>query len=88
VVASHEKGLTVTDQLRTAARQCYAWVMPYGVAFNEKEDLKDGKITSDSLKKRLEMLARDATVYGKLLAARRREDMTGTEPGFLARYRK
>src|SRR5262249_27230043 len=24
VVASHEKGLTVTDQLRTIARQCYA----------------------------------------------------------------
>src|SRR5262249_14195216 len=25
IVASHEKGLTVTDQLRTVARQCYAW---------------------------------------------------------------
>src|SRR5260221_13108353 len=24
IVASHEKGLTVTDQLRTVARQCYA----------------------------------------------------------------
>ena len=33
VVASHEKGLTVHDQLRTVARQCYAWVMPYGVSF-------------------------------------------------------
>jgi len=28
VVASHEKGLTVTDQLRTVARQCYAWTLP------------------------------------------------------------
>jgi len=28
VVASHDKGLTVTDQLRTVARQCYAWSIP------------------------------------------------------------
>src|SRR5258707_14901843 len=32
IVASHEKGLTVTDQLRTVARQCYAWTLPYGAA--------------------------------------------------------
>ena len=32
IVASHEKGLTVTDQLRTVARQCYAWTLPYGVS--------------------------------------------------------
>ena len=30
VVCSHEKGLTVIDQLRTVARQCYAWTLPYG----------------------------------------------------------
>ena len=35
IVASHEKGLTVTDQLRTVARQCYAWTLPYGVSFAE-----------------------------------------------------
>src|SRR5882762_11776345 len=35
IVASHEKGLTVTDQLRTVARQCYAWTLPYGVSFTE-----------------------------------------------------
>src|SRR6187399_2214387 len=40
VVASHEKGLTVTDQLRTVARQCYAWTLPYGVAFTEGVDVK------------------------------------------------
>ena len=44
IVASHEKGLTVTDQLRTVARQCYAWTLPYGVSFIEDEDVKDGKI--------------------------------------------
>src|SRR5271170_2046276 len=33
LVASHEKGLTAADQLRTVARQCYAWSLPYGAAF-------------------------------------------------------
>ncbi len=88
VVASHEKGLTVTDQLRTIARQCYAWSLPYGVAFSEKEDLKDGQVSSDALKSRLAMFAHDIRVYGELIAAQRRRDLAGAEPGFLARYRK
>jgi NAD(P)H-dependent FMN reductase len=88
VVASHEKGLTVTDQVRTIARQCYAWTLPYGVAFAEDLDVKDGRIASDSLRQRLAMLVRDARVYGQLLARQRRADLTGTEPGFLARHRK
>src|SRR5438270_9428383 len=50
VVASHEKGLTVTDQLRTIARQCYAWTLPYGVSFTDQVDVKDGKVISDSLR--------------------------------------
>jgi FMN reductase len=87
VVASHEKGLTVTDQLRTVARQCYAWAMPYGVSFSEN-DLREGKIASDALQNRIEMLARDVMVYGQILAAQRRNDLVGTEPGFLARHRK
>src|SRR5262252_4386830 len=58
IVASHEKGLTVTDQLRTVARQCYAWTLPYAVAFTEEVDVKDGKIVSESLQKRLAMLIR------------------------------
>ncbi len=87
IVASHEKGLTVTDQLRTVARQCYAWTLPYAVAFTEEVDVKEGTITSDSLQRRLDMLVRDARVYGKLLAGQRRADLAGTEPGFLARHR-
>src|SRR5205814_6653235 len=59
IVASHEKGLTATDQLRTVARQCYAWTMPYGVSFADEEDVKDGKIASDALQKRLRMFVRD-----------------------------
>jgi FMN reductase len=88
VVASHEKGLTATDQLRTIARQCYAWTLPYGVAFTEKVDVKDGQIVSDSLRQRLDMLCRDARVYGELLASQRRADLASGEPGFLARHRK
>jgi FMN reductase len=87
VVASHEKGLTTTDQLRTVARQCYAWTLPYGVSFTEGQDVKDGHIVSDTFKKRLEMLVRDTRVYGQLLTLQRRADLHGTEPGFLARLR-
>lgn len=88
IVASHEKGLTVTDQLRTVARQCYAWSLPYGISFSDRDDLKDGQVASDALKKRLEMFAHDIRVYGNVLAAQRRADISGIEPGFMARYRK
>ena len=88
VVASHEKGLTVHDQLRTVARQCYAWVMPYGVSFMEKVDVKDGKVVSDELRNRLEMLQHDIQSYGRILTAQRTADLAGTAPGFLAQLRK
>jgi FMN reductase len=86
-VASHEKGLTVTDQLRTVARQCYAWSLPYGISFSERDDLKDGQVSSDALKKRLEMFAHDVCVYGRVLAQQRHADLAGADPCFLARYR-
>jgi len=88
VVASHEKGLTVTDQLRTVARQCYAWSMPYGISFTDKSDVQDGKIVSDAFRQRLEMFARDVRVYGELLARQRHADLAGADPGFLAKHRK
>src|SRR5882762_1834825 len=88
VVASHDKGLTVTDQLRTVARQCYAWSIPYAVSFVENEDVKDGQIVREPFKHRVEMLARDLRVYGELLARQRRADLAGTESGFLAKHRK
>src|SRR5688572_28784173 len=87
IVASHEKGLTVTDQLRTVARQCYAWSMPYGVSFADALDVKDGEIVSEGFRKRLEMLAHDIRRYGQLLARQRQADLTGSDPGFLARWR-
>jgi FMN reductase len=87
IVASHEKGLTVTDQLRTVARQCYAWAMPYGVSFTEGTDVNDGQIVNDNFKQRLAMLLRDVRVYGQLLANQRHADLKGSDPGFLARHR-
>lgn len=87
LVASYEKGLTVTDQLRTVARQCYAWSMPYGMALQDKADIRDGEIVSDEFRDRLEMFARDLRVYGGLLATQREADLAGSDPGFMARYR-
>jgi FMN reductase len=88
IVASHEKGLTVTDQLRTVARQCYAWSLPYGVSFSDQSDVKGENILSDPLRSRLEMMIRDVHVYGEVLARQRRADLASNEPGFMARWRK
>ena len=88
IVASHEKGLTVTDQLRTVARQCYAWSLPYGVSFADQIDVKGEGIVSDALRTRLDMMVRDVRVYGEVLARQRRADLATNEPGFMARWRK
>jgi len=88
LVASHEKGLTATDHLRTVARQCQAWTLPYGVSFVEQADVQGDQIVNPKLQTRLAMLARDTRVYGALLARQRRADLAGAEPGFLARLRK
>jgi NAD(P)H-dependent FMN reductase len=88
VVASHEKGLTVTDQLRTVARQCYAWSMPYGVSFIETTDVHGGQIVNEAFAQRVRMLVRDVQVYGEVLARQRRADLAGADPGFMAKLRR
>ena len=87
-MASHEKGLTVHDQLRTIARQCYAWSLPYAVSFEEKKDVIDGEVASDKFRERLEMMIRDIRVYGGLLADQRTADLAGKDPSFMARLRE
>lgn len=87
VVASYDKGLTVTDQIRTSARQCYAWSLPYAVTYADKADVKDGEVVSEAFAQRLEMLVRDLMVYGTILAQQRRADLEATGPGFMARFR-
>jgi NAD(P)H-dependent FMN reductase len=86
IVASHEKGLTVMDQMRTAVRQCYGWSMPYGISIHGDHDFDEsGHITNSSLSSRLEMLARDLTVYGKLLREQFITDINGNDQFTFAR---
>ena len=67
ICSSHEKGLTVMDQMRTAVRQCYGWSMPYGISINGEKDFDtSGNVTNNMLLQRMQMLARDIVVYGKL----------------------
>lgn len=85
--ASHEKGLTAMDQMRTAIRQCYGWSMPYGVSVSDRDDFTDGKITP-KLESRLDMLARDLVVYGNLLRQQFVKDLGDSSNTFASRYRK
>jgi len=56
------------DQMRTGVRQCYGWSMPYGVSINPEDDFNDKReVISTKLSSRLDMLARDLAVYGKLI---------------------
>ena|ERR1700687_1508658 len=88
ICASHEKGLTAMDQMRTAVRQCYGWSIPYGVSVNDSDDFIDGKITS-KLESRLDMLARDLVVYGILIRQQFVTDLNGDSTNtFTSRYRK
>jgi NAD(P)H-dependent FMN reductase len=90
VCASHEKGLTVMDQMRTAVRQCYGWSLPYGVSVHGENDFGAGELPSNPrVEKRLRMLARDVVTYGTLLHEQFVRDLHDTEPDtFVARYRK
>lgn len=68
IVASHEKGLTVQDEVRTVIRQCYGWSLPYGVDVHTKRDFTaEGELAHEPLRHRIEMFAQDLVVYGGLL---------------------
>lgn len=88
LVASHEKGLTAADHLRTIARQCYAWMLPYGVSFADKLEIKEGQIASETLRNRLDIFVRDVRVYGSLLARQRIADLDCNDHCFMAKHRK
>jgi FMN reductase len=88
IVASHEKGLTVMEQMRTAVRQCYGWSMPYGISINGEQDFENGEMANARLAKRLQMMSRDLVVYGKLINKQFMQDLGSNDPNtFAARYR-
>ena len=89
ICASHEKGLTVMDQMRTAVRQCYGWSMPYGISVNSDQDFdKQGNIINKNILSRIETVARDLVVYGSLIADQYKKDLQSKESDtFAARYR-
>ena len=88
IVASHEKGLTVMDQMRTAVRQCYGWSMPYGVSINGPHDFTSQETANTRLSSRLRMMARDLVIYGRLVRDQFMRDFGSNEPDtFAAHYR-
>jgi FMN reductase len=89
VCASHEKGLTAMEQMRTAVRQCYGWSIPYGISIDSQHDFDpDGNIKNHKLQSRLQMLGRDMAVYGSLLRRQFLDDVAKQTPDtFAAKYR-
>jgi NAD(P)H-dependent FMN reductase len=89
IVASHEKGLTVMEQMRTAVRQCYGWSMPYGVSINGEQDFgPGGEMSNARLAKRIQMMSRDLVAYGKIINGQFVRDLGSTEQNtFASHYR-
>ena len=87
IVASHEGGLTVMDQMRTAVRQCYGWSMPYGISINGAKDIDQfGEFSDEKLISRVEMLARDIVVYGSIIYGQFLKDKSSRVTSFANRY--
>ena len=88
VVASHEKGLTVMEHMRTSVRQCYGWSLPYGVSVHGENDFDSSGLSNPQVARRLRMLARDLCVYGALVRGQFQNDLAnGVTETFAARYR-
>ena len=80
IIASHEKWLTVADQMRTAVRQCYGWSMPYNISINGEKDFDSkGNLVNSALAKRIKMLARDLVTYGTLIRRQFLQDVANQE---------
>ena len=88
--SSHEKGLTVMVQMRTAIRQCYGWSLPYGISINSNQDFNaDREIINVQLLGRLESFARDLVVYGGLISNQFKKDLDSTiQNSYAVHYRK
>ena len=88
ICASHEKGLTVMDQMRTAIRQCYGWSMPYGISVNSELDFDKNGNPNNQVRSRIEMLGYDLVTYGKLISKQFRNDLESSNANtFASHYR-
>lgn len=88
VCASHEKGLTVMEQMRTSVRQCYGWSLPYGVSVYGENDFDSSGQLLSPVARRVQMFARDLVVYGTLIRGQFQADLAdGVTETFAARYR-
>ena len=90
ICASHEKGLTVMDHMRTAIRQCYGWSLPYGISINSTQDFNSNReITNSRLLTRLNSFSRDLVIYGSLIHEQFKKDLNSNiNNSFAAHYRK
>lgn len=90
ICSSHEKGLTVMDQMRTAIRQCYGWSLPYGISINSSTDFNERRqIINEQLVKRIDIFARDLVVYGSLINGQFKRDLNSTiGNSYAVHYRK
>ena len=85
--ASHEKGLTVMEQMRTSVRQCYGWSLPYGVSVHGSQDFDSSGLHNAQVARRVHMLARDLVVYGALIRTQFQLDLAnGVKDSFASRY--
>ena len=91
IIASHEKGLTVADQMRTSVRQCYGWSMPFNISINGADDFNSaGNPIKSILANRIKMLARDLVTYGTLIRRQFLQDVMSKEvsDSYASRYRE
>ena len=91
IIASHEKGLTVADQMRTSVRQCYGWSMPYNISINGANDFNSaGNPINSILANRIKMLARDLVAYGTLIRRQFLQDVMNKEvsDSYASHYRE
>jgi len=91
IIASHEKGLTAADQMRTSVRQCYGWSMPYNISIDGGKDFdSSGTLINSAVANRIKMLGRDLVVYGTLIRGQFLQDVANQEvvDTFASHYRK
>ena len=86
--ALKRKALPSLISLRTVARQCYAWTLPYGVSFASSTDLQDGEIISAALDERIECSSRTVKSMEEFSANSAKPICPVNIRGFSARMRQ